>query len=49
MRYRTRVSIWKYIQDPDAKSPEEDAEDDAPVQAEAGYENTVSQNPKINA
>lgn len=45
LRYKTRVSVWKYIKDPDAKgnTGEGDGEDaDTPVQETTGYENTVS-------
>ena len=50
LRYKTRVSIWKYIKDDQSKNKEDgDSEDaDGPGKETANYENTVSQNPKIN-
>ena len=53
LRYKTRVNIWKYIKDPDAKqSPadNEDGEEDDIVKEDknTAYQNTISQNPKIN-
>jgi len=53
LRYKTRVNIWKYIKDPDAKqntSGGEDGEDDDVVKepSNTAYENIISQNPKIN-
>ena len=50
LRYRTRVSIWKYIKDPADKGDSDAAGEDAegPGQETANFENTVSQNPKIN-
>ena len=59
LRYKTRVNIWKYIKDPDAKqgAAASDNEDDdgeenkveTKKEASAGFENIVSQNPKINS
>ena len=48
LRYRTRVSIWKYIKD-DVGGRKELAEGElkGPT-TETNYENVVSQNPKIN-
>lgn len=52
LRYKTRVSIWKYIKDPDAKDHDADSDDgeneDNKHQEVTNYENTVSQNPKIS-
>lgn len=50
VRYRTRVSIWKYIKDPSDKGNHDENSEDAegPGQEKANYDNTVSQNPKIN-
>lgn len=51
LRYKTRVSVWKYIKDPDAKGgnakenndDDDDDEDSVPVKKEsANYDNTVS-------
>lgn len=50
LRYKTRVSVWKYIKDPDAKNgaDEDDNNDGGAPQETQNYENVVSQNPKIN-
>ena len=45
LRYRTRVSVWKYIKDP---GEEEDKDGVVGPSESTNYENTVSQNPKIN-
>ena len=45
MRYKTRVSIWKYIKDPDAKEVSGEGEDSvvgAPMNESTNYENVVS-------
>lgn len=52
LRFKTRVSVWKYIKDPDAKGNTDKAEgeDMSGPQAEStNYENIISQNPKINS
>ena len=43
LRYRTRVSIWKYIKDPADKGSKDEHSEDAegPVET-ANFENTVS-------
>lgn len=50
LRYKSRISIWKYIKDVDTKGASEggDDEDESPMGEGTSYENTVSQNPKIN-
>ena len=47
LRGKTRVSIWKYIKDPDAKGATDAGSDDegndgGPAQENTLYENTVS-------
>jgi hypothetical protein len=46
MRYKTRVSVWKYIKDPDAKGAAEVTDGDdvvgAPQNESTNYENIVS-------
>ena len=43
LRGKTRINIWKYIKDPDAKGGDngEDGDEDAPKDT-TGYENIVS-------
>ena len=50
LRGKTRVSIWKYIKDPDAKGADADSDDgDGTTHPEnTMHENTVSQNPKVS-
>ena len=42
LRGRTRINIWKYIKDPDAKTNNEDGEDEDIPKETSGYENIVS-------
>jgi len=44
LRYKTRVNIWKYIKDPDAKQDGGDAEEseDLIKESSTAYENVVS-------
>ena len=44
LRQKTRVSVWKYIKDPDAKgSNDKETEDEAtPQESSTNYENIVS-------
>ena len=51
MRYRTRVSIWKYIKDTDSGARGNDKEEEGKLKGpnlDAVPENVISQNPKIN-
>ena len=53
LRFRTRVSIWKYIKEVDSSggtNKKEDGEEGAlkGPSLDAVHENVVSQNPKIN-
>lgn len=52
LRLKTRVSVWKYIKDPEAKGNTDAGDGDeasAPQNESTNYENIISQNPKINS